>query len=178
MLFWHPVFSCKSSPCPDEARSGSWLPGRLQEDSRPARGFPQKTCLPQQVQVAGSSIHLWLSYWSGKISTWKYFWSTKRSWRWGGRMLKKRSQSFSALFRCVINRTILSIMLCGWTTKSGWNTPTSQDFQRSNIHLQRSGGELLLENTQHDGDAFFEAEKVTLTASFGKISRLERYHVC
>merc|ERR1719348_898416 len=28
--------------------------------------------------------------------------------------------------------------------------------------VQRSGGELLLENTQHDGDAFFEAEKVRL----------------
>ena len=39
-----------------------------------------------------------------------------------------------------------------------------------NIHLQRSGGELLLENTQHDGDAFFEAEKVTLAATVGEIS--------
>ena len=46
--------------------------------------------------------------------------------------------------------------------------------QPPNILLQRSGGELLLENTQHDGDAFFEAEKVTLTATFGKISRLLR----
>ena len=64
-------------------------------------------------------------------------------------------------------------MLYGWTTKSGCTTPTSQD-QPSNVHLQRSGGELLLENTQHDGDAFFEAEKVTLTATFGKISRLLR----
>ena len=34
--------------------------------------------------------------------------------------------------------------------------------------MQRSGGELLLENTQHDGDAFFEAEKVTLTVTFAK----------
>ena len=72
-------------------------------------------------------------------------------------MLKKRSQSFSALFRFSINRTLSSTMLYGWTTKSGCNTPTPK------IHLQRSGGELLLENTQHDGDAFFEAEKVTLT---------------
>ena len=46
--------------------------------------------------------------------------------------------------------------------------------QPPNILLQRSGGELLLENTQHDGDAFFEAEKVTLTATFGNISRLLR----
>ena len=50
------------------------------------------------------------------------------------------------------------------------------------IHFQRSGGELLLENTQHDGDAFFEAEKVTLTAALVKIStflmqvRLEALH--
>ena len=67
-------------------------------------------------------------------------------------------------------------MLYGWTTKSGCTTPTSQD-QPSNVHLQRSGGELLLENTQHDGDAFFEAEKVTLTLTIGTISHLERTHV-
>lgn len=36
---------------------------------------------------------------SGKISTCKFSLNMRRSWGWGGRMSKKRSQSFSELFR-------------------------------------------------------------------------------
>ena len=50
------------------------------------------------------------------------------------------------------------------------NLATIHQPPKIHIQLQRSGGELLLENTQHDGDAFFEAEKVTLTVTLGKIS--------